>query len=78
MSYITLREWNARLPLPRNMEVVRRWIRKGMIYPAPVIDGRTYLIQENAIKINPSKPKQIASENNKLILTERIKNKRHK
>ena len=37
-------EWNKRLPRPRSHETVRRWIRAGKIYPAPVLDGREYLL----------------------------------
>ncbi len=52
---LTLKEWNSRLPRPRSEETVRRWIRKGIIYPAPVKDGREYLFNENAVRINMQK-----------------------
>lgn len=49
---LTLGEWNNRLPRPRSHETVRRWIRAGRIYPAPVLDGREYLFDERAVKID--------------------------
>jgi len=76
-DYITLREWNARQIRPRSMEQVRRWVRAGKLYPPPYLEGHEYLIHETAVKINPTQPKQFASDNNKLILRDRIrKNKR--
>ncbi|SPZ65411.1 Excisionase-like protein [Serratia quinivorans] len=50
---LTLGEWNNRLPRPRSHETVRRWIRAGKIYPAPELDGREYLFDERAVKIDP-------------------------
>ncbi|EBW7999810.1 excisionase [Salmonella enterica subsp. enterica serovar Mgulani] len=52
---LTLKEWNSRLPRPRSEETVRRWVREGKIYPAPVKDGREYLFDENAVRINAQK-----------------------
>ncbi|HGE8281589.1 TPA: excisionase [Serratia marcescens] len=49
---LTLGEWNKRLPRPRSHETVRRWIRAGKIYPAPVLDGREYLFDEQAVRID--------------------------
>ena len=54
MALITLKEWNARQPRPRNLETVRRWVRQSKIYPAPKKDGVEYLFQETAIKVEPS------------------------
>ncbi|HDR2892316.1 TPA: excisionase [Enterobacter asburiae] len=51
MGLITLKEWNARQPRPRCLEQVRRWVREGKIYPAPILDGREYLFDERARKI---------------------------
>ncbi|WP_440867356.1 excisionase [Symbiopectobacterium purcellii] len=34
------------------METVRRLVRSGMIFPAPIRDGREYLFEENACKLN--------------------------
>ncbi|NIG12963.1 excisionase [Pantoea sp. Al-1710] len=76
MRFITLREWNQRQIRPRSIETVLRWVRSGKLYPPPFLDGREYLIQETAIKINPANPKQFASDNNKLILRERIRQHR--
>lgn len=53
---LTLKEWNSRLPRPRSEETVRRWVRAGKIYPAPVLDGREYLFDENAVRIDPQNP----------------------
>lgn len=52
--YLTLAEWNARQPRPKSAETVRRWVRECRIVPAPVKDGREYLFEENAVKINPA------------------------
>lgn len=49
---LTLGEWNSRLPRPRSHETVRRWIRAGKIFPAPVLDGREYLFDEWAERID--------------------------
>lgn len=66
-KFITLKEWNSRLPRPRNLETVRRWIRTGKIAPAPVLDGREYLIDETAERVNTK-----CSPTSKLL--QRIKN----
>ncbi|MBG6240317.1 MAG: excisionase [Candidatus Symbiopectobacterium sp. Clec_Harlan] len=55
MAYITLSEWNRRQPRPRCMETVRRLVRSGMIFPAPIRDGREYLVEENACKLTQNK-----------------------
>lgn len=49
---ITLAEWNARRDRPRRMDTVRGWVRNGLIQPPPVKDGREYLVEEYAIKVN--------------------------
>ncbi|WP_419235844.1 excisionase [Serratia fonticola] len=54
---LTLREWNSRLPRPRSEETVRRWVRAGKIYPVPVLDGREYFFDENAVRIDPQNPR---------------------
>lgn len=52
MALITLSEWNKRQPRPRCMEQVRRWVRAGRIQPSPQLDGREYLVDERAVKID--------------------------
>lgn len=49
---ITLAEWNARRDRPRRMDTVRIWARNGLIQPSPIKDGREYLVEEYAIKVN--------------------------
>lgn len=49
---ITLAEWNARRDRPRRMDTVRIWARNGLIQPPPIKDGREYLVEEYAIKVN--------------------------
>lgn len=49
---ITLAEWNAKRDRPRRMDTVRGWVRNGLIQPPPVKDGREYLVEEYAIKVN--------------------------
>jgi len=61
MSLVTLQEWNNLQPRPRSIEQVRRWVRAGKLYPPPYLDGREYLIQDYAVKIDPRNPKQIAA-----------------
>ncbi|NIY47324.1 excisionase [Cedecea colo] len=51
--YLTLPEWNARQRKPRSLETVRRWVRECRIVPAPTKDGREYLFDENAVKVDP-------------------------
>jgi len=60
------------------MEQVRRWVREGKLYPAPFLDGRTYLIQENAVRIDPMQPKQFTANHPKLVLAERIRKQNKK
>ncbi|WP_306278005.1 excisionase [Pantoea sp. Fr+CA_20] len=72
MPEITLREWNERQPRPRCMEQVRRWVRQHRLFPPPRLDGREYLIQEDAVKIDPRNP--AATPQLKKSLTQRIRN----
>ncbi|MGL9735873.1 MAG: excisionase [Symbiopectobacterium sp.] len=37
------------------METVRRFVRNGMIFPAPIRDGREYLVDKNACKLTQNK-----------------------
>lgn len=46
---ITVREFAVKTG--RGEETVRRWIRCGIVYPAPQFDGYQYLIPANAKKI---------------------------
>ncbi|WGL99109.1 excisionase [Arsenophonus sp. aPb] len=34
------------------MDTVRGWVRNGLIQPPPVKDGREYLVDEFAVKVN--------------------------
>jgi len=74
MAEITLREWNERQPRPRCMEQVRRWVRENKLYPPPRLDGREYLIQDSAVKIDPRSAVTIHHQKNSL--TQRISNGR--
>ncbi|MGB9096075.1 excisionase [Erwinia sp.] len=76
MPLITLNEWGQRLPVPRSQETLRRWNRAGKIYPAPTFDGYQYLVEENAVKINPAKPGCLPSSPVTGSLTSRIKHGR--
>lgn len=67
MNKLTLKQWNSRLPRPRSHETVRRWIRAGKIFPAPVLDGREYLFDERAVRIDTK-----CSQTSELL--QRIKN----
>lgn len=66
MPEITLREWNDRQPRPRCMEQVRRWVREHRLYPPPRLDGREYLIEEGAVKIDPLSPVNTTHQPNPL------------
>jgi predicted site-specific integrase-resolvase len=48
---LTLTEWNDLQPRPRSAETVRRWVRAGVIIPAPKLCGREYLFEQHAVKI---------------------------
>ncbi|MGX8900617.1 excisionase [Citrobacter werkmanii] len=77
MTLITLKEWNERQPRPRSMEQVRRWVRSGRIQPPPMLDGREYLVEEHAVKVNLNGQCFTAStSNNHLRLKERIRHGR--
>ncbi|MEQ0277296.1 excisionase [Klebsiella sp. CN_Kp100] len=58
--YLTLQEWNARQPIPRSLETVRRWVRECLIYPAPKKVGRDYVFHEKARRVErPAKANSI-------------------
>lgn len=69
--YLTLQEWNARQAKPRSAETVRRWVRNCQIMPPPKKDGREYLFDEKARKID-------RSTHPRVTLTDRIKNGKKK
>ncbi|WP_261832296.1 excisionase [Leminorella grimontii] len=56
------------------MEQVRRWVRAGKISPPPLLDGREYLVDENAVRINPASPSSSQPHINSL--SQRVKNGR--
>lgn len=64
---ITLAEWNARRDRPRRMDTVRGWVRNGLIQPPPIKDGREYLVEEYAVKVN-----SINEVSHKSMLLQRI------
>jgi predicted site-specific integrase-resolvase len=66
---LTLEEWNSRLPIPRNMETIRRWVRNGQIWPPPLFDGYRYLVENDAVKHNG-----VPEKNKGNHLLERINN----
>ncbi|HBC7418504.1 TPA: excisionase [Serratia marcescens] len=79
MPLLTIPEFIARLPKPRSVEQVRRWIRAGKIQPPPILNGREYLIDPAAEKRDPSQIKHFGNtrpDNNSL--TTRIKNGKEK
>lgn len=47
---IRLSDWLAKefKPAPA-MRTARRWIKEGKIYPAPIIVGNAYYVDENAV-----------------------------
>jgi predicted site-specific integrase-resolvase len=49
---------------PPAMRTARRWIKEGKIYPAPIIVGNAYYVEENAIYQEGNRP---------LRLVERLK-----
>lgn len=76
MSLITLYEWGQRLPVPRSMETLRRWVRAGKVYPAPDFDGYQYLVEEKAVKLTSACTGQKRARQPGDSLTTRIKNGR--
>ncbi|AWK13284.1 excisionase [Candidatus Fukatsuia symbiotica] len=59
---ISLKQWNQNQPRPRCMEQVRRWVRSGVIQPPPRRDGREYLVEAHAEKIDPTNPASYAGK----------------
>ncbi|EAA9296030.1 excisionase [Salmonella enterica subsp. enterica] len=51
MALITLKDWNKKQPIHLCDEQVRRLVRKGLIYPAPELYGRCYLVEETAVRL---------------------------
>lgn len=78
MPLITLYEWGQRLPVPRSMETLRRWVRAHKIHPHPDFDGYQYLVEEEAVKIGTGKTYQRKSPDSAGSLTSRINNGRTK
>lgn len=37
---------------PHNVATLRRWVREGRIYPKPVLVGREYQVQKNAVYLS--------------------------
>lgn len=52
MGLITLKKWNEKQPIQLCDEQVRRLVRNGLIYPAPEMYGRCYLVEETAVRLN--------------------------
>lgn len=79
MDFLTIPEFIARLPRLRSVEQVRRWIREGKIQPAPILDGREYLIDPTAEKRDPTEIKRSGNAHpaNHSLMT-RIKNGKEK
>ncbi len=52
MTKITLEAWAAKefAPAP-SARTLRRWVADGKIVPAPVLIGRTYWCQPNAVHV---------------------------
>ncbi|HGJ5922625.1 excisionase [Arsenophonus apicola] len=49
------------------MDTVRGWVRNGLIQPSPIKDGREYLVEECAVKVN-----SINEVSHKSMLLQRI------
>lgn len=50
MSEITLEEWDRRkFDPPHSIRTLRLWARTGRIHPQPVLVGREYRVQEDAV-----------------------------
>lgn len=67
MALITLKDWNKKQPLQLCDEQVRRLVRKGLIYPAPELYGRCYLVEETAVRLKSHQSLMHNSTSNKLI-----------
>ncbi|WP_158783715.1 excisionase [Pantoea sp. BAV 3049] len=76
MPLIPLREWGDRLPVPPSTETLRRWHRDSKIYPPSSSDGYRIMVEETAVKINPTKPENALATPAKCSLTSRIKHGR--
>ncbi|EOV3349219.1 excisionase [Edwardsiella piscicida] len=46
---LTIEQWNERQPIRQSLEIIRRHIRAGRIYPAPIKYGRRWIFDEKAI-----------------------------
>ncbi|HGW5368786.1 TPA: excisionase [Enterobacter hormaechei] len=53
---LNLQEWAAEVyTTPPSLSTLRRWTRKGRIYPAPELHGKEYKVQPDAIYVDPRK-----------------------
>ncbi|EOG6949153.1 excisionase [Edwardsiella piscicida] len=54
-TYLTIPAWARQVYLdkPPCVDTVRRWIRRGYIYPQPYSHGRAYRIQSDARYLPP-------------------------
>ncbi|MBY4768948.1 excisionase [Burkholderia ambifaria] len=60
---------------PPAMRTARRWIKEGKIYPAPIIVGNAYYVEEGAIYQEGNRPLRLAE---RLALEEIEERKRAK
>jgi hypothetical protein len=45
---------------PPAMRTARRWIKEGKIYPAPIIVGNAYYVEEKAVYQEANRPLRLA------------------
>ena len=56
-QYITLQEWARRkYASPPHVNTLRRWVKNGMIVPAPFLQGREYKVVPHARHISEPVP----------------------
>lgn len=63
---------------PPAMRTARRWIKEGKIYPAPIIVGNAYYVEEKAIYQEGNRPLRLAERLALEEIEERGRSKRAK
>jgi hypothetical protein len=60
LRLLNLKEWRVARYSPGSAPsviAVRRWIRIGLIYPAPIKQGRAYYFHPDAEYMDPARPR---------------------
>jgi len=65
---ITLSEWGIRnYSPPPSLRILRAWASSGQIYPAPEKVGRTWMVDERAVRVPMPEPMDLSTMSQRAI-----------